>query len=359
MKTLSLSPKRSDARYGDIADKIRAEIVCGKWTPGSKLPTWDVLCDLYAVGRPTLTRALALLKAEGFISAKTTRGTFVTENPPNRNRYILIFPSEPGLHGAGGWNLFWESIAMQALSAQENYHCQIDIRFHVTPHADCPAYAELLEDMQKHRIAGVLVVNGDQLTNWEPPFPFPHVLLFASNPNPNLPSVGVNWNSFHKVAARIMMEGKRRRVAVLAGEQHLANLAGDELVKSGLSVPECFRLSMPGTYAEGAYNLVRLLLSLPKTERPDGLLVCDDNLLPETLSAVMTARLSIPDDLLVVAHGNSPASPRAAIPAVRRLGFDVHDILRNALHILQAQQKKPKSIQSIAVDASDQLSFPL
>lgn len=359
MKISPLSPKRNDARYGAVADNIRAEIVRGKWPPGSKLPTWDVLCDLHAVGRPTLTRALALLKSEGFISAKTTRGTFVTDNPPNKNRYVLVFPSEPGRHGVGGWNLFWESIAMQALSAQENYKCQIDVRFHVTPHADCPAYAELLEDMQKHRIAGVLVANGDQLTNWAPPFPFPHVLLFASSPDPKLPSVGVNWNSFHKAAAQIMTDGKRKRVAVLAGEQCLANLAGEVLIQSGLSVPEQFRLSMPGTYAEGAYNLVRLLLALPKTERPDGLLICDDNLLPETLSAVMAARLSIPDDLLIVAHGNSPASPRAAIPAVRRLGFDVHEILSKALQIVQTQQTKPKCIQSIAVDATDRLSFHL
>lgn len=347
---------RADAKYDEVATAIRDEIIAGHWAAGTQLPTWDALCERYDVGRPTLTRALDVLKAEGFVAARTTRGTYVVDTPPNLNRYVLLFPSEPGRRGVGGWNLFWESIAMEALSTQ-NGGRRFDVRFQVTPHRDCPAYATLLEDMAKRRIAGVLCVHGGALARWQPPIPFPHVSLCASAPPADIPSVGIDWPSFYTAAAGILREGSRKRIAILASEQPAAEAAAALFREGGLSIPERFRLSMPGAFCEGAENLMRLLLSLPRAERPDGLLVCDDNLLPGTLAAVLAEKLSIPKDLLIIAHGNSPAAPRAAIPGVRRLGFDTAQMLRAALQILERQKTSPSRVETIAIPATDQLTF--
>ena len=54
-------------------------------------------------------QACKALKREGFVVSKSTSGTFVSENPPNIGRYVMLFESEPSARGAGGWNLFWDS----------------------------------------------------------------------------------------------------------------------------------------------------------------------------------------------------------------------------------------------------------
>jgi len=65
------------SRYLDIAADLRTRILNGEWTPGSNLPRMMDLARQYGVNRDTLARAIAILEAEGLLSAVPRKGTIV------------------------------------------------------------------------------------------------------------------------------------------------------------------------------------------------------------------------------------------------------------------------------------------
>lgn len=69
------------ALWKQIAERIEAEIIEGRLSPGARLPTEAELAERFGVNRHTLRRALATLTDQGLIEATPGRGTFVREPP--------------------------------------------------------------------------------------------------------------------------------------------------------------------------------------------------------------------------------------------------------------------------------------
>lgn len=70
------------AVYRQIADVLRAQIRDGQYQPGDLLPYEGRLSQEYGVGRPTVRRALALLRVEGLVITERGYGTYVVEPQP-------------------------------------------------------------------------------------------------------------------------------------------------------------------------------------------------------------------------------------------------------------------------------------
>lgn len=70
--------------YNDIVDELRAAILEGRLEPGDRLPSENELAERYGTSRPTVRRALALLKAEGLVTTEQGRGVFVRPRPQVR-----------------------------------------------------------------------------------------------------------------------------------------------------------------------------------------------------------------------------------------------------------------------------------
>jgi GntR family transcriptional regulator, frlABCD operon transcriptional regulator len=64
--------------YAQLKQRLRAEIADGRYPEGSPLPTEAQLCDLYAVSRITVRRAVSELQDEGVLEKRHGKGTFVT-----------------------------------------------------------------------------------------------------------------------------------------------------------------------------------------------------------------------------------------------------------------------------------------
>lgn len=67
--------------YRRIVDDLRAEITTGQRAPGERLPSEHDLAARYAASRPTVRRAIAVLKAEGLVVSEQGRGMFVRSTP--------------------------------------------------------------------------------------------------------------------------------------------------------------------------------------------------------------------------------------------------------------------------------------
>jgi DNA-binding GntR family transcriptional regulator len=66
-----------DSPYQRIAADLRAAIACGALTTGDPLPTIDTLRERYNVAAGTANRAVALLKAEGLVTASRGKRSIV------------------------------------------------------------------------------------------------------------------------------------------------------------------------------------------------------------------------------------------------------------------------------------------
>jgi GntR family transcriptional regulator len=85
--------------YQRIVDELRAEILGGQRPPGSRMPSENELAIHYQTSRPTVRRALALLKADGLLSTKQGSGAFVR---PKSHVRLLVTGANYRKHRALG-----------------------------------------------------------------------------------------------------------------------------------------------------------------------------------------------------------------------------------------------------------------
>jgi DNA-binding LacI/PurR family transcriptional regulator len=89
-----------------------------------------------------------------------------------------------------------------------------------------------------------------------------------------------------------------------------------------------------------ASNCVQSMMQGARDERPDGLIIFDDNIQEHAAAGMMRAGVRVPEELEVVAHCNFPVSTASVLP-LTRLGFDAGQILRLAIdHIDRQRQGK-------------------
>ncbi len=83
-------------------------------------------------------------------------------------------------------------------------------------------------------------------------------------------------------------------------------------------------------WPSSASRLARMLCAPWCGERPDALVVADDNLEQPALAGLMTEGVRVGSDMLVIAQANFPLRARSAMPVVH-LGFDAVALLCEAL----------------------------
>jgi GntR family transcriptional regulator len=64
-------------KYAQVVAEIKQRIERGRYAPGSLLPSEHQLVDEFGVSRPTIVKALALLRQDGWIDTQQGKGSFV------------------------------------------------------------------------------------------------------------------------------------------------------------------------------------------------------------------------------------------------------------------------------------------
>ncbi|NYF97885.1 GntR family transcriptional regulator [Janibacter cremeus] len=70
---------QTPAKFRRIAGDFRTRILSGELRAGDEVPSERALATQYDVSRPTATKALALLRTEGFLTSVQGSGTFVAD----------------------------------------------------------------------------------------------------------------------------------------------------------------------------------------------------------------------------------------------------------------------------------------
>ena len=71
---------QKEAVYLQIADRLRRDVLSGRYPPDGQIPTVRQLAFEAAVSPNTVQKALLLLEEEGLLYAKGTQGRFVTSD---------------------------------------------------------------------------------------------------------------------------------------------------------------------------------------------------------------------------------------------------------------------------------------
>src|SRR5207244_2676807 len=120
------------------------------------------------------------------------------------------------------------------------------------------------------------------------------------------------------------------------------------LHQRGLECRPYWHHQLGGLY-EAARSVAHLLMSLAPEDRPDGLIISDDNLVEHAQAGLADAGVRIPDELDVVAHCNWPEPPASVLP-VTRLGFDNIAVMRTCTRLIDEQRSGRPTPHNITVN---------
>ena len=325
-----------------ITHDIKQQILSGKWDRGMQLPTRAELIERYDTSNVTMQKVMDVLLDDGFVETRGSLGTFVSESPPHLTRYGLVFP-ESQRHYYGPASLFWTALSEVAAHFPETDACRLVNYYDALRGQDGEDYGRLVDDIRKHRLAGLVFASPPHEFRGTPVLDSPHLSRAIIEPVvdfPSIPTVYPDYNDFLRQALTHFEANGARRIAFLgftSAPAGVAEILDDELAMRGMTTRQAWQQYPTLMIPEAARNAVCLLLS-NADDRPDGILVFDDNLAEQAAMGVLDAGVSVPDEVCLVAHANFPLEMREAVQ-VTRIGFDTRELLYRCIELLRLQNE--------------------
>ena len=331
---------RSTLKQDHIIETLRQGIIDGSWGPGSRLPTRQELQVRFDVASVTMQRALDRLIADGFVVSRGRRGTFVVDHPPSTSHYALIFPYPRNSDRVR----FWTALANEAENLNRGPgHRRISLYHGVDGHTDGEDHDRLVRDLRHERLAGmVFAVNPFSLVDTpildQPGVP--RIAIMDPPSNQWVTAAELDTQSFVAKALDHFRGRRRSQVAVFSVpgmEGGFRERVLDALAARWMVTKPYWWHTIDPSAAMGAKAIAHLLLHRGQHQRPDALLVTDDNLVEHATAGLLAAGVRVPEDVEVVVHCNFPWPTPAVLP-VRRLGFDAGELLTRCLDWVDARR---------------------
>ena len=333
--------KRKRASRHDVVAALRRDIVAGRFTPGAMMPTRIELLQRFNAAPATLQAAMNVLIAEGFITVSASRhGTRIALAPPHLTHYKLILPPVP--HSASH---YYTTLTNEAERIASTGPRRIGLFEGIAGHDDFDAYRQIVEDVRLRRIRGLIFATGateykDTPLLTEPGMP--RLAVAEDYELAGVPKLHLSVDSFFdRAAAYLRAQGKRRpAILVHSGFSPLWLEAPirTRLHAHGLAFDPWLVQFADIKCPQSCNTFIQLVMRLPAAQRPDCLIVADDNLVDPATRALAAEPSAASRRLCIVAHANFPRPTPCHVPAVR-LGFDIGALLTTALHAIDEQSE--------------------
>ncbi len=322
-----------ETKQGYIQNRLRDRITSGSLQPGDRLPTRVDLEQEFQVSRVTIQRVFDQLALDGFVQTNGRGGTSVVEHPPHLARFALVFPVADL-----DQSRFWSALDREAQRLSTPARSIVVHTDVYASHASKPQ-ERLLGELRARRLAGVIwATNPGELASSPliQESPVPHVAIMPIS-LPRVPGVAPDMRAFMERAIDHLISKGRKRIALLSVPGHANDHFRATLHARGLEFRPYWLQGLSPDLGQWAHGLMHLLFNTDQRERPDGLIIADDNLVEKATSGLIAAGMRVPDDLDVVAHCNFPWLTPSMVPA-HRLGYDARDVLERCLSILAARR---------------------
>lgn len=331
---------RHRASQSAIVHTLRRQIVSGELASGSRLPNRRELVQQFQASSVTIQRAMDRLIRAGFIYTDGPNGTFVTPYPPHQCRYGLLLPSNPG--NAEKWRRFSTVLCNAAMNLPSAPRRTVAVYYDINGESEGESYKKLLSDLRTQRLAGLVIGGGPARLFGTPILDAggpPRVALMEEPGGPGMPAVGHDRHAFVDKSLDYLQRRGRRRIAVITGESPLE--LKDYLI-SGLAARGMIHRPywLQGVFVghpELARNVIHLMMHAGQPERPDGLIIYDDNLVEQIIAGLLDAGVRAPQDLDLVSHGNFPWMLPTVMP-LHRIGYHAVQTLEACLDLIDRQR---------------------
>jgi DNA-binding LacI/PurR family transcriptional regulator len=331
---------RPPVKQSRIVADLRGRIVRGAWAPGQRLPTRRELSRRFRVTLGTVQAALGELAADGLVVANGAAGTRVAARPPHLARYALAFPS----WYAESESVFWRCLHHEAQRLARERDATL-VAFHALDgHTDVADYLALCADAAAQRVAGVIFAFNPFMLAGSPLITrpdLPRVGIMSPIPDPPMPCVYPDLNAFHERALQRFAALGRRRVALVQTANSVGPWADGFVARAaahGLETRPYWVQGVQAQVAGWARSVAHLLFHDGQRERPEALLIADDNLVEPATAGLVDAGVRVPEDLTVIGLANFPEVTRSHVPALR-LGADAAAVMRACFDAIDAQRR--------------------
>jgi DNA-binding transcriptional ArsR family regulator len=332
MRRRSPAPPPPHLRGGKhlaIVETLRGRIISGRYGAGALMPTVRELTAELSVSIPTVSRALAQLIDQGFITTDGRRGTHVVDHPPNRHRCALVLPEMPDGEGRYA-NLHWQALAAAARARSADPARGIALFHALNQHAELPEHRRLLAEIANGSVSGLVLCDPFQGGSWIDlgGRALPRIGGGPSR-HPSHGAIHLSQHDFRTRAVALLRAQGRQRLAVIMDDSPGA-LAGAAALSAtaracGMDCSDARILAAPLTASGWARHAAAALMGGAPGERPDALLVCDDNLAAAVEDGLDAAGIG-GDQLTLAVHANFPHPPPTRRHAIR-LGWDQREFL--------------------------------
>jgi DNA-binding LacI/PurR family transcriptional regulator len=164
----------------------------------------------------------------------------------------------------------------------------------------------------------------------------------ASEASDGVPAIRLK--DMHAKALDYLQSRGCKKVALLTGASAVAN--GELQIQwtqgaaaRGMTVRPDWVQGLDIRFPQTAQNLVQLLMRGSAEDRPDGLLIGDDNLVEYATAGLIDSGVKVPSEIEVVAHCNFPWPTPSVLP-IKRLGYDVRECLKECIAAIDKQRNK-------------------
>lgn len=323
-----------------ILTALRRQIVEGHWLPGQQIAPRRELETSFGVSPPTLQRAMDHLIRDGFLSPVAGVGTFVAQRLPFLSHYGLVFPhpisSKP-------WNRFWVALKNEAERIDQAGGCNVPVYYGDEGHADAKEYQRLLRHIRDHRLAGLIFASPSWIYRGTPLLDTPGLPRVAISRVPDEAIPRIRTHSLADKALDYLLSRGRRRIAIVTSSRMTVDpgimapwLQG--VARRGMTMRPYWVQGLDIDIPQTAQSQVHLLMRDGQAERPDALVIGDDNLVEYATAGLIDAGVKVPEDVEVVAHCNFPWPTPSVLP-VKRLGYDARECLRACIDAIDQQRQ--------------------
>ncbi len=297
--------KRESALYQQVADELRRGLV--RTTPdGVCLPSDGDLARRWQVSMRTVREALLVLEAEGRVQRQRGRGTMVCKPPA---RPVALFSELNLLHPACP-RFFGIVLDIMKQRLAEHGHSTRLYMGKSRPGDEPGAFScpELIDDAEAGQLGGIMGISSK--------LDMPELQRLRKAGLPMVPAAGESplpkaFSAEHipGMAVSYMAAVGRRRIGMIGWDPPTFHGSG------GLTSAFAKTLAEHGLKHLNAWCRTELSFACPgagweefreiwfgSDDKPDALLVADENFLPEVVMAVLQLGLRVPEDLLIVSH---------------------------------------------------------
>jgi DNA-binding LacI/PurR family transcriptional regulator len=332
--------KPADSRSGrrmnaqQITRVIRGWIVEGRYGPGERVPDREACIAEFGASNKTVQKAFDRLIMEGFVRPRGRLGTFVTDRPPHLHRVAMVFRETPAK------SRFWLTLEQAALEVVRTKG--MDLTIFVVRDEESREHARLLEAVRTRTLSGMIVANPTEEFRTLPLLQSPGVPVVGISARPMPPHTRVVYPdsaAFVTRAMKYFAERKRTRVAMLvAMKPPDSDVYVPRLMKAHGIRPWLMQFGDPNNPMAVRHQM-RLMMRMRRQDRPNALIIQDDNVAEAATTALAEEKVRIPDDLEVICHCNFPNPPPCFVPVVR-LGFDCREIVEWCLRALRLPRQE-------------------